>query len=341
MKISVIVPVYNVEKYVGKCLDSIINQSYHDLEIIIVDDGSTDESPKICNEFAITDQRIKLIHQNNRGVSIARNTGLKQASGEYVAFVDSDDWLEPSMYENMVLQIRKMQDLDVVMCDSVLISPLLKVKATEFIRKGHYSNSQIVAELYPVLIVTENFEKIPIVSACTSLIKRNLLIKHNIRFEGDLKYGEDYLFMAQVIICSVSYYYLKDHFYYNYRQYNESRSKKLQADWWSNLLTLNKKLKELLADSSEFDFARQLKLQLIHSALFLSNAIINNGDIQIRQKVKMLRRLFNELELKKSFSNLELDKQLFTLRVVLFLMKRKMAFTFLIYRILVSKVKFI
>ena len=96
--ISVIVPVYKVEKYIHKCVDSIINQTYKNLEIILVDDGSPDECGKICDEYAEKDNRIIVIHQKNSGQCVARNMGLKKMSGEYVAFVDSDDYLEKRLF---------------------------------------------------------------------------------------------------------------------------------------------------------------------------------------------------------------------------------------------------
>ena len=98
-KISIIVPVYNVEKYLGKCIESILNQTFRDFELILVDDGSTDSSGKICDEYSLKDSRIKVIHKENGGLSSARNTGLDIAKGEYIGFVDSDDWIEMDMYE--------------------------------------------------------------------------------------------------------------------------------------------------------------------------------------------------------------------------------------------------
>ena len=97
--ISVVVPAYKVEEYIEKCLDSILNQTYKNLEIILVDDGSPDNCPKICDEYAKKDDRIKVIHKQNGGLSDARNRGIKEATGEYIAFVDSDDYLESEMYE--------------------------------------------------------------------------------------------------------------------------------------------------------------------------------------------------------------------------------------------------
>jgi glycosyltransferase involved in cell wall biosynthesis len=99
--ISIIVPVYNMEQYLDRCMSSILNQTYKNLEIILVDDGSTDSSPQICEDYALKDDRIKVIHKENGGLSDARNAGLKIATGDYIGYVDSDDWIELDMYERM------------------------------------------------------------------------------------------------------------------------------------------------------------------------------------------------------------------------------------------------
>ena len=103
--ISIIVPVYNVELYLKRCVESIINQSYKNLEIILVDDGSTDNSSSICDELKNSDERIRVIHKKNGGLSDARNVGIEIAKGDYIGFVDSDDWIEPDMFENLKLEM--------------------------------------------------------------------------------------------------------------------------------------------------------------------------------------------------------------------------------------------
>ena len=108
-QISVIVPVYNVEKYLARCVDSILAQTYENLEVILVDDGATDRSGLICDEFASKDSRVKVIHKKNGGLSSARNAGLETAAGEYIAFVDSDDWIEPDAYAHMMQLMKKHQ----------------------------------------------------------------------------------------------------------------------------------------------------------------------------------------------------------------------------------------
>lgn len=113
-KISIIIPVYNVSKYLRKCLESVINQTYQNLEIIVINDGSTDGCDKICDEYAKKDNRIRVIHQSNKGLSEARNSGLKVMTGEFVGFVDPDDWIEPNFYELLEKRMRE-KNADIVM----------------------------------------------------------------------------------------------------------------------------------------------------------------------------------------------------------------------------------
>lgn len=120
-KISVIVPVYNVENYLGRCVDSLLKQTYRDLEIILVDDGSTDRSGGICDEYAQKDGRIRVLHKENGGLSDARNAGMQLAKGGFLAFVDSDDLVAPGMYERM-LNVLRTETSDVVQCGVIKFS---------------------------------------------------------------------------------------------------------------------------------------------------------------------------------------------------------------------------
>lgn len=124
--ISVIIPVYNVEKYLCQCLDSVIKQTYKNLEIILVDDGSTDDSGKICDEYANIDKRIIVIHKNNAGLSAARNAGIDICKGDYISFVDSDDWIDLDMYEIFMSKITE-HNADIVSCGYVLEFANIKI----------------------------------------------------------------------------------------------------------------------------------------------------------------------------------------------------------------------
>ena len=113
--VSIIVPVYKVEKFLPKCIESVLNQTYTDFELILVDDGSPDKSPEICDKYAELDKRVVVIHQKNAGVSAARNAGLENAKGEYIGFVDPDDWIAPKMYEQMIFAMEG-SNADLAIC---------------------------------------------------------------------------------------------------------------------------------------------------------------------------------------------------------------------------------
>jgi len=125
-KISIIVPVYKVEKYIHKCVDSILNQTFKEFELILVDDGSPDNCGNICDEYVNKDERVKVIHKENGGLSSARNAGIDIAKGEYIGFVDSDDYIEPDMYE-ILYKVSKENKCDIVSCSSIIHYPNRKV----------------------------------------------------------------------------------------------------------------------------------------------------------------------------------------------------------------------
>ena len=181
-KISVIVPIYNVEKYLRKCVDSVLGQTHRDLEIILVDDGSSDGSPRICEEYAKSvGASIRFILQKNGVVAAARNTGLAAASGDYIHFVDSDDWLEPNMYEEL-LKVSAQEGADYVSC-----SCFLDFENGEQEIKG-YNNSQIrfmtVNEYFGNYLKGEFF-----LTLWSRICKRNVYA--NVRFPEDVPCCED------------------------------------------------------------------------------------------------------------------------------------------------------
>lgn len=184
MLISIIVPVYNTEKHLKRCLDSIINQSYRDIEIIVIDDGSTDSSNKICKEYALIDNRIKVVTTKNSGVSNARNKGLDIASGEYIAFVDSDDTIDEKFIETMYNYCRKYNSK---LC-AVNVNYCYKSKIT---RPLHMETGLINKEEYYILLLynVKGF-------VSNKLYHKSLI--NNIRFDNEISICEDLLFNIKV-----------------------------------------------------------------------------------------------------------------------------------------------
>lgn len=236
--ISVIVPVYKVEKYLDECIESIVNQTYRNLEIILVDDGSPDNCPQMCDDWAKKDERICVIHKENGGVSSARNAGLDVCKGEYIAFVDSDDWLEPDMYETMVRQIK---DNCLIVCEYT---------------KSNSTDADFVKELNETVYFkrTEFSELLSngrINSPVNKLYKQNQL--NNIRFHKDISLGEDLLFNLEVLQSSKADILFISEPLYHYRcEEKNTLSTKYRSDRYDNMLMLN---------YAVLDYCRELKLK--------------------------------------------------------------------------------
>ena len=145
-ELSVIVPVYKVEKYLSKCIDSILAQTFTDFELILIDDGSPDRCGEICDEYAAKDSRIIVIHQQNKGVSAARNAGLEIAKGKYIGFVDSDDWIEPEMYQILIATANETAS-ELVICGSKQRDESGAFLRNDFPSKGVYDREQLLKAL--------------------------------------------------------------------------------------------------------------------------------------------------------------------------------------------------
>lgn len=182
VKVSVIVPIYNVEKYIGKCILSIIEQTYKNIEIILVDDGSLDDSGNIADEYATRDNRIKVIHKANAGVSAARNSGLDAATGDFVCFSDGDDYVMPYYVEHL---------LKLCLTDNADVAYTVDMYTT--FHNEHVANSHV--KVITPEDATENIlcYKVPI-GVYSKLFNREFLVKNNIRFLEDVYIGEGFNF---------------------------------------------------------------------------------------------------------------------------------------------------
>lgn len=211
--ISVVVPVFNREKTLARCLESIINQDYTNLEIICVDDGSTDSSLKILNGYAEQDHRIRVIHQENQGVSSARNCGIAYATMPLITFVDSDDTIEPQMYSKMIEKMAE-NELECICCNYKRISPDGRL----FYSTSGFGNGILRGEEIREKIVKsemgfsgESHTCLPTV--CNKIFILEIINKNNIRFNERRSHGEDWLFCIQYYAFIDSVGFLTDAFY--------------------------------------------------------------------------------------------------------------------------------
>lgn len=202
LKVSVIIPVYNAEAYLRQCLDSVVNQTLQDIEIICVDDGSADFSTVILNEYAAKDARINIFTQVNSGQGAARNRGLEAARGEYVYFVDADDeLLNTSVLENL-LATAKRENLDVLFFDAETVIDegfsTTAVRAGDYVRHHDYSSVMSGRELFSEFLKNREYTVCPYLA----FYRRSFLEENNIRFPSERIFYEDNIFMTRVLLAA-------------------------------------------------------------------------------------------------------------------------------------------
>lgn len=198
--ISVLIPIYQVRAYLAQCLDSVIHQTYQNLEIILVDDGSTDGSGEICDQYAGRDARIKVIHKENGGLVSARKAGLQAASGELIAYVDSDDWIDPETYQAMY-QMMEDNDADVVVAGHWEHSRDEEWPVNNFIAPGVYQSQDLTEKVFSRMLYEPSIGFWGLSPAVwDKLFKRNLVFDYQMRVDERIWDGEDHAFVYSAIL---------------------------------------------------------------------------------------------------------------------------------------------
>lgn len=271
-KISVIIPVYNVEKYLQKCLDSVINQTYKNLEIICINDGSPDNSGKILDEYAKKDSRIIVIHQENAGVSAARNRGLEIATGEYIAFVDSDDWLKPECYELALNVLENDKEVDLVGYNADIINSRNDTNQDLQRNKNWFT--------LPFVGKFELSQKIAIrmCGACWIYLFKASIIKNNKLKFSNYKFSEDFLFIFEYFAFVKNIYFL-DKNLYNYNlapysamtKYSSTQNPEYALDVYIEIF---KEACKFYKKAEKIDFFRKILMRrFLNSILYTLNFI--------------------------------------------------------------------
>ena len=294
---SVIVPIYNSEKYLGSCIASILDQTFQDFELILVDDSSTDTSLSICNEYAKKDQRIIVVCQNkNEGVSSARNAGLQIASRPYIVFCDSDDLLDRDFLKTLT---NPLDDEDLVFLGIKIIST-----SGNFIKQYQASSDytgQCNNEILKKIINDKIFA-----SACAKRLKTSIIKKNNIRFKRDINFGEDTLFVSEYLIhCSTIRVVPKSCYYYrihNSSHLNEIRTlKEFNAFNQTNDL-IEHTLEELYHGITKTSEWKKRIYSIIFNYLF---KVLKNDKIPNIEKVRSLRVIFKHKNYPRRYSEVK------------------------------------
>ncbi len=302
-KISVIVPVYNTVRYLEQCLKSICNQTYSELEIICVDDGSTDGSEKIVDDFAKRDKRIITVHQKNAGESNARNIGLKKASGDYITFVDCDDWLELDMYEQL-MNIMRREDADMVACswfsDSEKENVIIKNR--KVVASGKFDRQMLLQYVYE----RDSYKSFAYM--WDKLYKRKLFYDSNdnlILFDENIRLGADGLYLAQLVLNTESAVFL-DKPLYHYRQrydsgcHTEDIGKRL--DWVYTYVKIVKLFENQKISENVLDLVRRF---LAYHCSNVAEMAYNQGNENALEKCQNLMKQYEEVYKRLNIGNLD------------------------------------
>ena len=265
--ISLIIPVYNVEQYLSQCLDTILNQTYSDFEVILINDGSKDNSGNICDKYAEVDSRVRVIHQSNSGVSIARNRGILEARGEWIAFIDSDDFIDTTYLE----------DFDVDICDADIV-----IQGFEYFNhntgrgfnKIQMKNEYLCQEDF--IRAASEYKLLENGYPFGKLFRRKTVLQNNIKFDTTLSFHEDHIFVLEYL-CIVQKIILSDSISYKYRCYHTNKTLSSQSHSWHQLSLSSDRMIALLnrlrhkfllpsssADLSAYHFAYSAKVSAVN-----------------------------------------------------------------------------
>lgn len=293
--LSVIVPVYNVEQYLDRCLDSIVAQSYGNLEIILVDDGSPDGCPDKCEEWARRDNRIKVIHKKNGGLGFARNSGLEIATGEYVAFVDSDDYIEPDMYKALMAATAE-HDADMVSCgfNQQLASGDFK-QFIEFDKLTVYEGDDILPLARRFIL--SYWHRSLNVGVWHGIYRRSLTPE----FISEREYTpEDLIFTVTMGLRMKKYVYVNRSFY-NYMYNSAGLCRSYKPDDFEKMVIGAGLLKRILEKNGiEGDAERYI---FTRSIFFHRYFIMFNKTMTVREKYREIKRLISLPEYQKMLSS--------------------------------------
>lgn len=276
MKVSIIIPVYNVEKYLEKCLDSVINQTYKQIEIIIINDGSNDATLDIIKKYSKENKKIKYISQKNSGQSIARNKGLSIATGDYIMFVDGDDYIDESMVEELIKPCLEDKEIEISFCDYYLDN------------EGEKIFDYVIKEKN---IILKKAFVLSAPSPCLKLFKREIL--ENFKFPENIIY-EDLASIPILLAKSNKIFYVRKHLYY-YRQHSNSTTRNMKYN--SKKMDIIKASQTLIdsfkADKKLKEYKQEIEFLIIQHLVLMGGLRFSRYP-KPKQKLKMIKQFINE-----------------------------------------------
>ncbi len=340
VKVSVIVPVYNVEKYLKDSIESLQNQTLKDLEIILVNDGSTDGSLSICRSYSAADGRIRVIDKPNGGVSSARNAGMEAASGEYLGFIDPDDWVEPGMYESMC---RKAEGIgaEACICNYVRNTGGSVLQVPLGIEGDLLGREAIADELLAGIIACPDLNSgaAPILgSVCRCIFRRELAAENSLRFLEGIPFMEDALFCLRAF-SKCGRVAVDGAYHYNYRIVQRSATTSYKKDFLRLQREVFGAMRRILAEEKLEERLRgRLDIRYVNMDFdIIANEVHRDNPKALGEKLKAIRELCRDSELRRILGSLDTVGYTFRKRFILNALKKGSAAAIYIYYSVITR----
>lgn len=295
-KVSVIIPVYNAEKHILRCLESLKIQSLSDFEVLIINDGSSDSSAVICENFCLEDNRFKVINQTNAGPSAARNTGISRACSKYLYFVDSDDYIEPNTLE-LLFDAAEENNADITVCNFLLEYPSGKIAKNNIVAEGGLYEGNRLKQL-AVGSLNMRTGMIPPYS-WIRLVKRELLTKNALQFDTSIRRSEDFLLWSLAFFKANRVFLLPDQYLYHYVEVSDSITHNYISGYWGMVKRIYSELKSALPN--EKSIQRQVDIVLFLRAYTAMNIAVFTSDK--KQFLKDIKEITKDPLLRKTIRN--------------------------------------
>lgn len=292
---SLIVPVYNTEQYLSRCVDSILGQTYKNFELILVDDGSLDGSPKMCDEYAKKDSRMRVIHQKNGRQTKARNAGLSISKGEYILLVDSDDWIELNLLEVVLDEILKSGS-DIVTFDSYFSRGDRRVAMHQAVPSGVFDKQGLINNIYPKMISSGRFFYFGIYAAMwNKVFRRSILIPNITNVDNNIRIGEDGLTTFAAFLDAQKISILSGQYLYNYREDNFSITRSYYPEQFINAKLLIESLREVNKLKAVYDLSSQIDEYFMYNiyAIFIEEFYYKHKK-SLYERIKYLTSVAND-----------------------------------------------
>lgn len=323
-KISVIVPVYGVEKVLGRCIDSILAQTYENLEIVLVDDGSPDNCPAICDDYARKHENIVVVHKPNGGLTSAWKEGVRHASAELVGFVDSDDWIDPDMYERLE-QALAQQEADIAMAGLVFDyeDPNYPPRReTNRMNMSVYDRRELES-LFPVLLNDGSFIGRTIQPSRVTKLFRKKVVEQNMELWDDrVNVGEDLQMVFAAVLDAEKICSLPDYYPYHYWYNMSSMTGRHDPEYLEKIKFLRVRMEAISDKKGVYDFRPQIRNDFLSLAVMaVKNEIWRNQKDSFGQVLKNIRRICLDDSVREALANHTMDRIDLSVKAYIFMMR--------------------